>query len=181
MADFYPYLIASFPMLHFGMKPPFSFERFLGECQPFMPEKDFKILSTLPLPEEYQESEKRHPLVQAWIEFDTALRNELVRIRAARTRREPAAYLRAGVYGDSSLGPAVMAAGTNTSLISAEKYFDELRWKKLDELATGHYFDLDFLITFGYKLMILERWERIRTADGQILLTQALAGGTAIQ
>jgi hypothetical protein len=181
MADFYPYLIASFPMLHFGMKPPFSFERFLGECQPFMPEKDFKILSTLPLPEEYQVKGKGHPLVQTWIEFDTALRNELVRIRVARTRREPAAYLREGVYGDSSLGPAVMAAGTSTSLPGAEKNLDELRWKKLDELATGHYFDLDFLITFGYKLMILERWERIRTAEGRILLAQALAGGTPIQ
>jgi hypothetical protein len=181
MADFYPYLIASFPMLHFGMKPPFSFERFLGECQPFMPEKDFKILSTLPLPEEYHEREKRHPLVQNWIEFDTALRNELVRIRAAKTRREPAAYIRVGVYGDSSLGPAVMAASTNTSLSGAEKYIDELRWKKLDDLATGHYFDLDFLMTFGYKLMILERWERIRTAEGHILLEQALAGGTAIR
>ncbi len=181
MADFYPYLVASFPMLHFGMKPPFSFERFLGECQPFMPEKDFKILSTLPLPEEYQEREEEHPLVHHWIEFDTALRNELVRTRAARIRRDPAAYSRAGIYGDSSLGPAVMAAGTNSSLSSAEKALDELRWKKLDDLATGHYFDLNFLITFGYKLMILERWERIRTADGRILLEQVLAGGTAIQ
>jgi hypothetical protein len=181
MADFYPYLVASFPMLHFGMKPPFSFERFLGECQPFMPEKDFKILSSLPLPEEYQEREKGPPLVQNWIEFDTALRNELVRIRAARTRRDPAAYIRAGVYGDSSLNPAVLAAATNASLSGAEKALDELRWKKLDDLATGHYFDLDFLITFGYKLMILERWDQIRTADGRILLEQALAGGTAIQ
>jgi Protein of unknown function (DUF2764) len=181
MVDFYPYLIASFPMLHFGAKAPFSFERFLGECQPFMPEKDFKILSTLPLPEEYHDREKRHPLVQNWIEFDTGLRNELVRIRAARTRREPAAYIRAGVFGDSSLGPAVMAAGINISLSGAEKALDELRWKKLDDLATGHYFDLDFLITYGYKLMILERWERIRTADGRILLEQVLAGRTAIQ
>ncbi|MDD1715055.1 MAG: DUF2764 domain-containing protein [Methanoregulaceae archaeon] len=146
-----------------------------------MPEKDFKILSTLPLPEEYQEREEEHPLVRHWIEFDTALRNELVRTRAARIRRDPAAYSLAGIYGDSSLGPAVMAAGTNSSLSGAEKALDELRWKKLDDLATGHYFDLDFLITFGYKLMILERWERIRTADGRILLEQVLAGGTAIQ
>ncbi|NTU99831.1 MAG: DUF2764 family protein, partial [Methanoregulaceae archaeon] len=137
-----------------------------------MPEKDFKILSSLPLPEEYQEREKGPPLVQNWIEFDTALRNELVRIRAARTRRDPAAYIRAGVYGDSSLNPAVLAAATNASLSGAEKALDELRWKKLDDLATGHYFDLDFLITFGYKLMILERWDQIRTADGRILLEQ---------
>jgi hypothetical protein len=44
----------------------------------------------------------------------------------------------------------------------------------LEELATGHYFDLVFLITYAYKLMILQRWENIRSADGMILLEQAL-------
>lgn len=175
MVDFYPYLIASLPMLHFGMKPPFSFDRFLEECRPFMPERDFKILRTLPQPEQYQEREKRRRLVQEWIEFDTALRNELVRIRATRKQREPAAYIRAGVYGDLSTGPAVMAASTQTSLLDAEKALDELRWKKLEDLAAGHYFDLDLLITYGYKLLILGRWERIRTAEGHILLEHAVA------
>ncbi len=84
MADFYPYLIASLPMLHFGMKPPFSFERFLEVCRPFIPEKDFQLLRTLPQPEQYSEKGKRHRIIQKWIEFDVALRNELVRIRASK-------------------------------------------------------------------------------------------------
>jgi hypothetical protein len=48
MAEFYPYLIASLPMLHFGMKPPFSFERFLEICDRLIPDKDFQVLLTLP-------------------------------------------------------------------------------------------------------------------------------------
>ena len=174
MADFYPYLIASLPMLHFGMKPPFSFERFLEVCCPLMPEKDVHQLRTLPHPRQYPEKGKRHRVIQKWIEFDGALRNELVRIRAMKKHIEPATYLRPDSYGGSSLAPAVMAANMNTSVLDAEKALDETRWKALEELATGHYFDLDFLITYAYKLLILQRWEDIRSADGTILLEQAL-------
>jgi hypothetical protein len=174
MADFYPYLIASLPMLHFGMKPPFSFERFLEVCCPLIPKKDFQRLRTLPQPEQYFEKGTRHRIIQKWIEFDVALRNELVRIRATKKHFEPATYLRPCGYSGSSLAPAVMAANLTTSVLDAEKTLDETRWKALEELATGHYFDLDFLITYAYKLLILQRWENIRSADGTILLEHAL-------
>jgi hypothetical protein len=62
----------------------------------------------------------------------------------------------------------------NASPLDAEKNLDEIRWKALEELATGHYFDLDALITYAYRLLILLRWEQIRTADGTALLAQAL-------
>jgi hypothetical protein len=67
-----------------------------------------------------------------------------------------------------------MAANIHTSVLDAEKTLDEARWKALEELATGHYFDLDLLITYAYKLLILQRWENIRSADGTILLEQSL-------
>jgi len=174
MADFYPYLIASLPMLHFGMKPPFSFERFLEVCHQFIPEKDFELLSTLSQPEQYFEKGKRHRIIQKWIEFDVAFRNELVRIRATKKHINPATYLRPDGYSGSSLAPVVMAANLNTSILDAEKTLDETRWKALEELATGHYFDLDLLITYAYKLLVLQRWENMRSADGTILLEQAL-------
>ena len=174
MADFYTYLIASLPMLHFGMKPPFSFERFLDVCRQFIPKKDFQLLRTLPQPEHYVEKGTRQRSIQKWIEFDGALRNELVRIRATKKHIDPAMYLRPDGYTGSSLAPAGMAANMTTSVLDAEKMLDETRWKALEELATGHYFDLDVLITYAYKLLLLQRWEDIRSADGTILLEQAL-------
>lgn len=171
MADFYPYLVSSLPMLHFGMKPPFSFEGFLDICCPLIPEKDCEVLRTLPFPEQYAEKGKRPPIIQRWIEFDGALRNELVKIRAIKKHLDPAAYLR---HSGSFSAPAVLAANINTSVLDMEKILDETRWKALEDLATGHYFDLDFLITYACKLRILERWENIRSADGTILLEQAL-------
>ena len=174
MAELYPYLIASLPMLHFGMKPPFSYERFLEICDPLIPKKDFQVLRTLPRPEQYFEKGKKHYIVQRWIEFDVALRNELVRIRATKKHLDPGTYLRPdGSRGSFSL-PAGIAATTHTSLADAEKALDEIRWKALEEFATGHYFDLAVLITYAYKLLILQRWENIRSADGSILVDHVL-------
>jgi hypothetical protein len=174
MVDFYPYLIASLPMLHFGMKPPFSFERFLEICGQFVPEKDFQLLRTLPLPEKYSDEGKRHEIIQKWIQFDIALRNEVVKIRAHRKQAEPGMYLRSERYSGPSLVQVVTAAHMGASVLAMENSLDEARWRMLDELATGHYFDLDVLILYAYKLIILQRWENIRSADGKILLEKAL-------
>jgi hypothetical protein len=174
MAEYYTYLISSLPMLHFGMKPPFSFERFLELCRQLIPNEDFGLLRALPQPEEYLTTGKSHPIILKWIEFDTGLRNELVKIRATRKHVDPATYLRPDGYSGSSLAPVSVAANINTSFLDAETTLDETRWKALDELATGHYFDLGFLITYAYKLLILERWEKIRNADKTFLLEQYL-------
>jgi len=175
MTDLYPYLVASLPTLHFGMKPPFTFEQFCEMAHRFIPGKDFEALHTLPLPPQYSEEGDHHPVIRKWIEFDTALRNELVRIRADKRHVAPAAYLRPERYSGPSLAPVAMAANANPSIISAEEFLDEKRWKFLDDLATGHYFDLGALIVYSYKLMILQRWERIRNADRKLALEQALA------
>lgn len=174
MAGFYPYLVASLPMLYFPMKPPFSFERFLDICCPLIPEKDCQVLRTLPKPEQYPQKVTGPRVIQRWVEFDCALRNELVKVRAMKRHLDPAAYLRDGGFCGSLSPPAVSAAGITASLMDGEKELDEMRWKKLEDLASGHYFDLDFLVTYACKLLILERWEAIRNADGTVLLERAL-------
>ena len=174
MGEFYPYLIASLPTLHFGMKPPFSFEQFLETCHRLIPEKDYQILRNLPRPENYSEEARKHRFVERWIKFDTTLRNETARMRAGRRHIEAAPYLRPDTYTGPSLAPVVSAATMSPSLLDGEKVLDETRWKMLDELAIAHYFDLDALITYAYKLLILHRWERIRSADASLLLREAL-------
>src|SRR5512137_888693 len=121
MADFYPYLVASLPMLHFEMKPPFSFEGFLDICCPLIPEKDCQVLRTLPQPDQYSKQGTRPPVLQRWIEFDIALRNELVKIRAIKKHLDPSVYLRHGGSAGSSPVPAVLAANISNSVLDAEK------------------------------------------------------------
>ena len=159
---YYTYLISSLPMLHFGMKPPFSFEKFIERCQGLIPEAEIKAL-------------KSGAGLEQWQAFDKELRNELVRVRAARKHKAPEKYLRKDGYVSPYIVHIAMSAIRNTSILEAEKILDEERWQALDGLSFGHYFDLDFLLIYAQKLLILERWARIRLADKPDLLKQALS------
>lgn len=159
---YYTYLISSLPMLHFGMKPPFSFEKFIQRCQGLIPEAEIKAL-------------KSGVGLEQWQAFDKELRNELVRVRAARKHKAPEKYLRKDGYVSPYIVHIAMSAIRNTSILEAEKILDEERWQALDGLSFGHYFDLDFLLIYAQKLLILERWARIRLADKPDLLKQALS------
>jgi len=173
MADYYVYLISSLPMLPFGAKPPFSFERFLEKCQGLIPDEETDLLKALGetgVPG-YRGSQ---PTLRRWSVFDTALRNELVRIRASRRHSDPFRYLRQDGYTEPWIAHMATNAHRNPSILDAEKALDQERWRLLDELECGHYFDLDFLLVYGLKLLILERWERIAGADKASLLEEAL-------
>jgi hypothetical protein len=164
MAQYY-YLICSLPMLHFGAKPPFSSGTFLAKCREFMTEEDSRTLSS---------DTPRNATAKKWADFDTALRNELVRARSARRHADSSPYLRPDCYTGLEIPHIVAAALRNPSILEAERILDEARWNALSGFECGHYFDADFLVSYGHKLRILERWETIRLADKERLLEGAL-------
>lgn len=170
----YIYLISSLPMLHFGIKPPFLFGKFLEICAGLIPQTDWELLKNVSVNGEY-DYELKQPTLNCWYEFDSDLRNELVRLRASRRRVDPVKYLRRDGNYRLSIVHLAMNAQRSPSLIEAEKMLDQGRWQKLEELSFGHYFDIDFLIIYALKLLILERWERINRADKVGLLEEALA------
>jgi hypothetical protein len=174
MPTYYIYFISSLPMLHFGMKPPFSFERFLGSCKGFIPEEDHALLENLPMNIEEYGKGLYNATIEKWLQFDTALRNELVRIRAHSKKIEPERFLRKGTVINPAIAYTAMVAHRNPSIQEAEEILDKARWQALDELSFGHYFDIDFLIIYAYKLKILERWEKINRMDKERLLQEVL-------
>jgi hypothetical protein len=163
-------------MLQFGMKPPFSFEKFLRMCEEHIPERDFGIIKTASLSGEYSCNKDRvYPAaLKEWHCFDTALRNELVRIRSARRHLDPDKYLRRDAGVDAAIARIAMNVYRTPSILEAERVLDKERWHKLEELALGHYFDIDFLIVYAHKLLILDRWGNVHTADKQNLLAKTL-------
>lgn len=174
MSEYYIYLISSLSLLQFGMKPPLSFEQFLRSCTGKISDQDLSILKKVSISGEYPCEDVKLPTLQKWYIFDTALRNELVRIRAARLRRDPKEYLHHDGYTDPFIARIAINAHRNPSILEAERMLDEERWRLLDELGLGHYFDIDFLIVYALKILILERGERIRTADSSSQLEKAL-------
>lgn len=173
MAVYYTYLISSLPMLHFGMKPPFSFEKFIDICSRLIPEKDIKILNSIPRIE-IGLYRGRQPALMQWQGFEIALRNELVKIRASHMHIDPLKFMRQDSYTDSSLVHIAMNAHRNPSVLEGEKTLDQERWHFLDGLTFGHYFDLDILIVYVLKLLLLERWEKVDSADKAKILEETL-------
>ncbi len=174
MPNYYVYLISSLPVLIFNGQPPFSFESFLQLCRGLIPDRDIEIIKITSEKPGYIYKGKQ-TVLKGWFSFETALRNEFVKIRASHRHIDPAPYLRQDGYTGPSLFHAVMSAHRNPSLLESERALDQERWNFLEELERGHYFDIDFLIVYAFKLLILERWERINAADKIRLMEGVLA------
>ncbi len=174
MPAYYTYFIATLPTLIFRSKPPLSFEGFVALSARYIPEKDAQILKAVASPEkDFYEGPQQ--ALRRWQDFDTRLRNELAKVRSSRKRIDPLKYARRYERSDTYLSHQATHIQRNPSVLDAEKLVDEERWRFLDELSLGHYFDLDALIVYALKLLILERWDKIHNADKPALLEEALA------
>ena len=164
MSNYYTYLISSLPGLYFEAKAPFSFQGFLELCSPLISESDLNILKQTSITTSYSYNGTQ-PTLKKWSAYETALRNELVKTRAARKHIDPSVYLRGDSYADPSITHIALSAHRSPSILEGEKILDLQRWHVLDGFSMGHYFDIDFLITYALKLLILERWENMRALD----------------
>lgn len=144
-------------MLHFGMKPPLSYSDFLDACASELSQDDMNIL---------RESSSGNVLLKKWGDFNKSLKNELVRTRAARKGKDPNKYLREDNGIDPFIAPLAHWAVNQDSPIEAELYLDRVRWDKIEDIKTGHYFDVEYLVAYGLQLKILERWHSVNSADG---------------
>lgn len=176
MPAYYTYFIASLPTLGFREKPPFSYAEFLNKGREFILARDLETLKKIPSWLERAPKDMSTHVLRRWYDFDILLRNALVKLRAARKHQAADKYLRAPQEEISPYTAHIaLSAHKNPSPLEAEISLDEARWRFLDDLSFGHYFDRDFLIVYGLKLLILERWEKINTADSKRLLETALS------
>ncbi|UCC43913.1 MAG: DUF2764 family protein [Candidatus Zixiibacteriota bacterium] len=162
MSGHYTYLVSSLPMLQFDARPPITVDRFIDTCRLLISAAD---VSTLENVSSVEVVEARNATLRRWCEFDTGLRNELVRIRSERKKTDPERFLRGDGYAEPEIARVAQKASRIPSVLDAERFLDRARWRALDELEAGHYFDLDVLIVYMIRLMILDKWERVRSAD----------------
>ncbi len=162
-------------MLQFANKPALSLNDFLNRCAQLIPENDAALIKQALSTDAYALNLSAPGVLLKWKEFDLALRNELVKARAVRKKIDPAKFLRQDTHFDINITHIAQASLRQVSILEAERYLDLERWKALDEIARGHYFDLDSLLVYGLKLAILERWVKIEAADKDELAEKALS------
>jgi hypothetical protein len=177
MPGYYVYFISSLPMLRFTANLPFSAQKFLDMCAGLISKQDIEALQqSLNIRTDFSYKGPSEVL-RKWCSFNIALNNEIVKIRAARRHLAPDKYLRKDGYGSFDVVHIAIASHRSASLIEGEKILDQARWDYLEGLSFGHYFDLDFLLIYLQKLIILERWQRINSANKQELLESVLTKG----
>jgi hypothetical protein len=175
MSGGYYYLVASLPHLKFGAAPRLTSGEFLRRCAAQVSTAHYRILAEVEL---FQTRPARTALalLDRWHDRERALRNALAGARAKRLGVEAAGHLR-NFRHDRELAEIARHLLALDSPLAADEELDRLRWRFLEELGFGHYFDLETLVIYRLKLRILERRARFDPATGAALLDRMLAQG----
>ncbi|MDR3201021.1 MAG: hypothetical protein LBT68_06135 [Spirochaetales bacterium] len=104
--------------------------------------------------------------LDSWAAGEQSLRAELAKLRAAKKGLETESYNRYGAYSQSILD-AARKAFNEESPLEAEAVVLRALWSLLDELETGHLFDIDKLIAYYLRLQIVELKNKRNRADGE--------------
>ena len=151
MAVYY-YVSASLPMLiDSEQDAPISSDELLEICRRFVADGDYRSLQASTLnPEDASAS----GICSEYRDWERSLRNELVLLRSAEQNLNPEDYIR---EAETVSGTSVIASESmgKDSPLEAELYLDGCRWSKIDELAAGHYFDIELITIYGMKLKII--------------------------
>jgi hypothetical protein len=167
MARFY-YLVSSLPFLRLRDKPPVRLGAFLDSCASWLSEKEMSQVIGARLDVDNIPVERVfHPALDRWVVFENSLRSELVRIRAGRLGVQAEPFLRKKIDIDPVYFQAAREAVKDPSPHKAETDLLEIRWKFLDSLESGHFFDLTILIVYALKLQLQERLSLFDQEKGQ--------------
>ncbi len=168
MSEYY-YLVSSLPVLLLEAEAPVTEEYFLDMCKSRLKLSDLDLLKEavlLPSADAYPKNET----LENWVSWEHALRNELVRLRAAELSRDPHTCYRGDEDSISDFteieGISRDALGQQNPLITEEALI-KARWNYLDGLEIGHYFDIDRVIIYYLKLQLLSRKGLFTAEEGK--------------
>ncbi|MCK5083090.1 MAG: DUF2764 family protein [Candidatus Omnitrophica bacterium] len=164
MSNEYYYFAASLPMISLKGKLPMAVEAFLEAARRLLADGDRELVEQLLTGDEPVETDNAAAL--AWIAFDRNFRNEIAWFRAQRAHKNPQKSVHGVKEDEPWLREAVHEASRMPDLLEAERLLDRTAWQFLDDLAGGHYYDLEFLICYGLKLKILEKHHQYKSSKG---------------
>src|SRR3989344_3158325 len=93
MGSSYYYFVASLPLLSFDGKMPMAVEAFQEDCRRLLSEKDYALMQRLWASDD-DLSQTGDRVLDAWLAFDRAFRNELAWHRADFLNKDPLKHLR---------------------------------------------------------------------------------------
>ncbi len=170
----YYYTVAALETISLGEKVPISEEKFLQFAEDTLEEKDYKVL----VKTRWGLTEPTGlPFADQILSWEKELRLELAKARILKLDFEPAQALPTsdGYYALLEQVRAVMALD---SPLDAEHFLDRLRWNFLEEMGSGHFFDLEALVVYYLKLQLALRQVKFQEELGRESFEKAYAAVT---
>ncbi|NLZ64617.1 MAG: DUF2764 family protein [Lentisphaerae bacterium] len=154
-SDFF-YFLSSLPLLRWGEKPFCSYSEFLTYAQSLLTDAETALLANLSLcPSET--SSATLPVVRAWEDWETFMRNALVSLRCQGDQAKADKWLRQERTGFADMLRHLEEIMALPNAWAREQALDRLRWQKLDELEDGHYYNFTAVVIYAYRLLLLNR------------------------
>lgn len=143
--DKYYYLVSQLPFLRFNEKTYITRDYLLGEAKKWLNPSDFLIFSGVDI-NSFSDSYGDPKVLRDYKKFERNMRNEILLLRKG---------LRAN--GEHKVSDVLQEIVNQGNPLEIEKKLLYLRWRFIEELESGHYFDLDFIILYSLKVQILRR------------------------
>lgn len=161
----YYYLISSLPMIRQDETPGISVESFLEECGKWLDGNEMNIINSLTLVPGAEETPVT--ALQGWYDWENKLRNGLARLRGHKLSRDVESVCRHENDYFSEVERAAQDFSAIASPLERERMLDDLRWKRLEDLESGHIFDFDRLCVYKLKLMLRLKWSDRKKEPGE--------------
>lgn len=167
----YYYLISLLPALVFGTKTPLSSETFRQTCESHLNPKDNEILKQITTDGNHHATLNR--FYDEWNRWDLELKKELGALRAAKL--SPGGESRSfQSRSERETRETIHQIVSANHPLEAEMLLERARWKHLDEMELGIYFDFEKIISYALKLKIMERLESFDPVRGGIRFKETL-------
>ncbi len=194
----YPYLVASLPEIILDFeRSNYDVIAILEQIYINIPSKDKRYLDWLIFgfkrenlnPHFYREVMRtKNSFLNEYFKFDLDLRN----IQAAFLARKNSIDVDQFLIGSSPLTDALKASKASdfgageffeelnslltilsgSNILEREQNMDLLRWKKVNEINTFNIFNIDYLLGFVLKLLIISRWDALDKKQGALLFKE---------
>src|SRR5574344_1463816 len=166
--DNYHYIIASLPYLtpEFGSQQ-FSYNDFEREISKQLSKKDCRLIDWLNFGTDennlsihfYNQVKKlSNPFLSSYFAFDQKIRNAQVGYISKITGKKEDDYTIGDAEEEFEEYSTLTQAFEIKNIIEREQTLDKIRWNKISEIVTFHYFDINVILAFLAKGKIVKRW-----------------------
>ena len=142
-------LIASLPQLKWDEAPHITLEELTDSTDLYLNSTRAELFRKLSLSADAAD----------YLAWETAFRNSIAKLRAARLNLDAAPYLHADGAYETDADRSVREAFAAGNPLEREKMLDFARWQKIEELEFGNRFNYNVLCAYKLKLELLLKWK----------------------